>query len=137
MPGSRKSKQTSQKAKPKAKPPAKKDVSPKYHERLKRTHSSTSVEPEASVKRRWTRSYHPNHDPFKRLNQDTINIILSLMPPKELINMERVSRGWKTAIRGWIESIGLRAHFPSSWVPAHLADVTEASAYDAFKRNGM
>ncbi|KAL2829681.1 hypothetical protein BDW59DRAFT_32566 [Aspergillus cavernicola] len=76
-------------------------------------------------------------DPLQRLNEDTINLILHLIPSEDLVRLERVSTIWRAAVRSWIEVFGIRTRFPSSWIPAQASGArsTPEVVYDTFKQH--
>ncbi|KAL2865772.1 uncharacterized protein BJX67DRAFT_382458 [Aspergillus lucknowensis] len=99
-----------------------------------RKHKLSSLE--AKPPRRYLK-IRRGYDPILSLNEDTINMIFSLIPSAELIRFERVSHGWQAAVRAWIETFGLRTRFRSSWLPAHDDGAENATRgdYEVFKRH--
>jgi hypothetical protein len=75
-------------------------------------------------------------DPMKHLNDDTISMIFSHFMPEELVSLERVSRGWQTALRSWAEIWGFRTFFPFIWTHAQREGISH-EGYVAFKRLGQ
>ncbi|KAL4906297.1 hypothetical protein BDW74DRAFT_177313 [Aspergillus multicolor] len=74
-------------------------------------------------------------DPVQRLNEDTFNMILDLIPAEDLFRLQRVSQQWHAALKSWIETVGLRTRFPHFWSPD--LNLSSQLSYDHFKQCDM
>ncbi|KAI9369352.1 hypothetical protein BJX61DRAFT_545645 [Aspergillus egyptiacus] len=102
--------------------------------RKRKQPTSTEDRTKSSAKRGPRTSSEHKRDPLKYLNSDTLNIVFNLIPSEDLVRLERVSRDWKTAIRAWIETFGLRTRFPFSWM-LDAKPTTSHVVYDIFKKH--
>lgn len=77
-------------------------------------------------------------DPWTRLNEDVVNLVLDYLSPRDLSRCEGVSSLWKSVVRRWILSFGLRTHFPDTCKiqKSHVGSDDDTTCYETFKHEG-